>query len=125
MSNNQVWCERCQYCKYPRTSDDNCGACKCKLMKFKTIDVYVGGGETPTWCPLLQAKTKRIERIIYKDSNGRFNNLCYSECQKDWFNLYLINHRTKHFKTLAGGERFMKRSGYEEIRRDYIEENDE
>lgn len=45
-------CENCNYCKFPRSSDDNGGSCKCKLMKYKTIDVYVGGGETPTWCPL-------------------------------------------------------------------------
>lgn len=45
-------CYRCAYCKWPRTVDDNGGACKCKLMKYKTIDVYVSGGETPRWCPL-------------------------------------------------------------------------
>lgn len=45
-------CMNCEYCKFPRTSDDNNGACKCKLMKYKTIDVYVSGGETPEWCPL-------------------------------------------------------------------------
>lgn len=47
-----VTCEACRYCKYPHTSDDNRGACKCKLMQYKTIDVYVGGGQTPQWCPL-------------------------------------------------------------------------
>lgn len=46
-------CENCKYCKYPRTSDDNGGACKCKIMKYKTIDVWVSLGEVPTWCPLL------------------------------------------------------------------------
>ena len=45
-------CETCKYCKYPRTTDDNGGACKCKLMKYKTINIYVSGGETPSWCPL-------------------------------------------------------------------------
>ena len=45
-------CMTCGYCKFPRTADDNGGACKCKLMKYKTIDVYVSGGETPKWCPL-------------------------------------------------------------------------
>lgn len=45
-------CQYCDYCQYPRTSDDNGGLCKCKAMKRKTIDAYVGGGETPAWCPL-------------------------------------------------------------------------
>lgn len=45
-------CMNCGYCMFPRTTDDNGGACKCKLMKYKTIDVYVIGGETPEWCPL-------------------------------------------------------------------------
>ncbi len=49
-------CMNCKYCKYPRTADDNCGLCKCKLMKYKTIDVYVCGGETPEWCPLVKEK---------------------------------------------------------------------
>ena len=44
-------CMNCDFCKYPRTADDNGGACKCKLMKYKTIEVYVSGGETPEWCP--------------------------------------------------------------------------
>ena len=45
-------CINCDYCKFPRTANDNGGACKCKAMKYKTIDVYVSGGETPKWCPL-------------------------------------------------------------------------
>ena len=45
-------CMTCKHCKFPRTTDDNGGACKCKIMKYKTIDVYVSGGETPEWCPL-------------------------------------------------------------------------
>lgn len=45
-------CETCNYCKYPRTADDNRGACKCKLMRYKTIDVIVTGGGSPAWCPL-------------------------------------------------------------------------
>ena len=45
-------CERCQYCKFPRSENDNCGACKCKLMKYKTIDVFVCEGQAPEWCPL-------------------------------------------------------------------------
>ncbi len=49
-------CEHCDYCQYPRSTDDNNGQCKCKLMKRKTIDVYVGGGETPDWCPLKESE---------------------------------------------------------------------
>ncbi|MDE7191915.1 MAG: hypothetical protein K2O35_05570 [Clostridia bacterium] len=45
-------CEMCDYCKYPRTTADNSGACKCKLMKYKTIDVIVTNGGSPAWCPL-------------------------------------------------------------------------
>ena len=45
-------CLYCDYCQYPRTSNDNAGQCKCKAMKRKTIDVYVCAGETPDWCPL-------------------------------------------------------------------------
>lgn len=53
-------CDNCKYCKFPRTSIDNWGACKCKLMKYKTIDVWVSGGETPSWCPLNQTSEKNI-----------------------------------------------------------------
>ena len=45
-------CQYCSYCQYPRSSDDNWGACKCKAMKRKTIDVSVAGGQVPDWCPL-------------------------------------------------------------------------
>lgn len=45
-------CETCNYCKYPRTTDDNNGTCKCKLMRYKTIDIIVTGGGSPAWCPL-------------------------------------------------------------------------
>lgn len=45
-------CLNCEYCKFPRTANDNGGACKCKIMRYKTIDVYVSGGESPAWCPL-------------------------------------------------------------------------
>lgn len=54
-------CMYCDYCQYPRTADDNGGLCKCKAMKRKTIDVYVGGGETPEWCPLKE-KAEREAR---------------------------------------------------------------
>lgn len=52
-------CLYCDFCQWPRTSNDNGGLCKCKAMKRKTIDVYVSGGETPAWCPL---KKKEAER---------------------------------------------------------------
>lgn len=45
-------CETYEYCKYQRTPDDNGGACKCKIMNYKTIDGYAEGGDTPAWCPL-------------------------------------------------------------------------
>jgi len=44
-------CASCKYCRFPRSANDNNGKCKCKIMKNKTIEVYVSGGETPTWCP--------------------------------------------------------------------------
>ena len=52
-------CEHCDYCQYPRSADDNNGQCKCTLMKRKTIDVYVGGGETPDWCPLKESEVTK------------------------------------------------------------------
>lgn len=55
-------CEYCKYCQYPRSANDNGGACKCKAMKRKTIDVYVGGGETPSWCPLNKTDEKEREK---------------------------------------------------------------
>lgn len=51
-------CEWCKFCQFPRSDNDNCGLCKCKAMKRKTIDVYVCGGETPQWCPLINKKTE-------------------------------------------------------------------
>lgn len=50
-------CEYCEFCKFPRSSDDNGGSCKCKLLKYKTINVSVCGGETPQWCPLQRSAT--------------------------------------------------------------------
>ena len=47
-------CLDCCYCKFPRTANDNGGACKCKIMKYKTIDVLVCAGEVPDWCPLVE-----------------------------------------------------------------------
>ena len=59
-------CESCKYCQFPRTSDDNWGACKCKAMKSKTIDVSVCGGQTPEWCPLKspEYKIKELEKEL-------------------------------------------------------------
>lgn len=45
-------CETCKFCTFPRTSNDNGGVCKCKLLRRKTIDVLVVGGDAPAWCPL-------------------------------------------------------------------------
>ena len=58
-----IRCEQCKYCKYPRTSDDNRGACKCKIMSYKTIDVCViGGKEPPKWCPLSHGDIEEAEQ---------------------------------------------------------------
>ena len=54
-------CEYCNHCKYPRTYDDNGGNCKCKLMKYKTIDTYVIGGDAPEWCPLNKQGKRQIK----------------------------------------------------------------
>jgi hypothetical protein len=51
-------CEQCKYCRFPRSSGDNGGCCKCKIAKYKTIDVCVAGGQTPNWCPLLKRGLK-------------------------------------------------------------------
>lgn len=53
-----MMCINCGYCQFPRSANDNGGACKCKLVKYKTIDVYVSGGETPVWCPLNKKQDK-------------------------------------------------------------------
>lgn len=55
-------CMSCNHCKFPRTADDNGGSCKCKIMKYKTIDVYVSGGESPEWCPLNTRKPQKEEK---------------------------------------------------------------
>ncbi len=47
-------CEYCRYCRFPRSSTDNGGQCKCKAMKYKTIDVSVE--KTPDWCPIQRKK---------------------------------------------------------------------
>lgn len=68
-------CENCNYCQYPRTSDDNGGACKCRAMKRKTIDVMVSLGETPEWCPL---KEREREQYIkhYRDFRKELDKMC-------------------------------------------------
>lgn len=55
-------CRTCDSCKYPRSADDNGGAAKCKIMKYKTIDGYVTGGYTPDWCPLNAAAKQAISK---------------------------------------------------------------
>ena len=57
-------CEDCGYCQFPRTSDDNAGACKCKLMKRRTIDVIVTNGGAPTWCPLRENCIEKPEFVL-------------------------------------------------------------
>lgn len=59
-------CEQCKYCRFPRSSNDNGGSCKCKIAKYKTIDVYVSGGETPLWCPLLKKEEKEGKERLFK-----------------------------------------------------------
>ena len=54
-------CVNCENCRFPRSENDNNGNCKCKIMRNKTIDVYVCGGETPAWCPLNQE-----EKLTFK-----------------------------------------------------------
>lgn len=45
-------CDECKYCqtRYVAKIMDN--TFKCRLMKYKTIDVVVLGGGSPAWCPL-------------------------------------------------------------------------
>ena len=68
-------CENCDYCQYPRTSVDNGGACKCRAMKRKTIDVMVSLGETPEWCHL---KEREREQYIkhYRDFRKELDKMC-------------------------------------------------
>lgn len=54
-------CEFCIYCQFPRSSDDNGGACKCKIMKRKTIEVPVINGGVPVWCPLILKEERQCE----------------------------------------------------------------
>lgn len=54
-------CVNCKHCRFPRSANDNNGSCKCKIMKNKTIDVYVCGGETPAWCPLNQGESNTLQ----------------------------------------------------------------
>lgn len=74
-------CESCGYCIFP--TSDRVHYCKCRIMMFKPIDVYVGGGETPKWCPLkkddevaimkssTRAKSNQQEKRIAKAMGGR------------------------------------------------------
>ncbi len=93
-------CETCNYCKYPRTPDDNNGACKCKLMQYKTIDIIVTGGGSPAWCPfkkltdgnpIVEGGFMRNCCICGKPFDGRGNNpkpietdgVCCDECNNN------------------------------------------
>lgn len=51
-----VSCEFCKFCRFPRSDNDNWGNCRCKSMKYKTIDVSVSDGHTPEWCPVRRTK---------------------------------------------------------------------
>ena len=68
-------CENCNYCQYPRTSDDNGGACKCRAMKRKTIDVMVSLGETPEWCPI-KKREKECYIKLYKAFRKELDEMC-------------------------------------------------
>lgn len=78
-------CAICEYCRYPRTADDNNGSCKCIIMKNKTIDVYVSGGETPSWCPRKDEKEQDIKvskAIIRKKVTDTKNQSVLENLQK-------------------------------------------
>lgn len=94
-------CETCNYCKYPRTPDDNNGECKCKLMQYKTIDIIVTGGGSPAWCPfnnltdgnpIVEGGFMRLCCICGKPFDGRGNNpspvetdgVCCDKCNNDY-----------------------------------------
>lgn len=59
-------CVNCKYCRFPRTANDNGGSAKCKIMKNKTIDVYVSDGETPDWCPRKNNTEREPMKAIIK-----------------------------------------------------------
>ena len=57
-------CTNCKHCSFPISENDNNGSCKCKIMKNKSIDVYVCDGATPTWCPLNKSNPKDILKYL-------------------------------------------------------------
>ena len=67
-------CETCKYCqtRYVAKIMDN--TFKCRLMKYKTIDVPVLGGGSPAWCPINKAVTPDIKPS--KHESDRLNALC-------------------------------------------------
>ena len=74
-------CANCKNCRFPRSEKDNNGNCKCKIMKNKTIDVYVCGGETPEWCPLNNNKetvNEKIENAI-NEIYRRYSEMVYGK----------------------------------------------
>ena len=88
-------CETCDSCKLPRTVDDNGGAAKCKLMKYKTIDGYVAGGYTPDWCPL-NAVVKQATNKYDEIKNLAELDACF-KCER-----HLFLHR-KIMVSISGG----------------------
>lgn len=52
---DKIVCENCRYCQYPRSSNE-WGYCKCKIMKYKPIDILVCERQIPSWCPLTKKK---------------------------------------------------------------------
>ena len=66
-----IRCETCDYCQWPRSSNDNWGACKCKAMQRKTIDVSVCGGQVPTWCPLKKEKASSVGSFEKLENENR------------------------------------------------------
>lgn len=92
-------CENCNYCQHPRTSEDNGGACKCRAMKRKTIDVMVSLGETPEWCPL---KEREREQYIkhYMEFVLRALELLQPGCKCYMFLKLTFLESEKRFKEL-------------------------
>lgn len=50
-------CKNCNYCKPRRKGLPE----RCKLMKYKTIDVSVSIGQTPAWCPMKKFEKGKTE----------------------------------------------------------------
>lgn len=70
---NERICANCEYCRFPRSENDNNGNCKCRIMKNKTIVVCVCEGQTPQWCPL-KKKGSEIKNVI-EEINKRYSEM--------------------------------------------------